>query len=255
MRYIIISDIHANLESLSLLVQKYIPDLNIDSFICLGDIVGYNADPAACISLVLHNLKAITIRGNHDRAIAYNDFHNFSSHAEMAGRWTRDTLSPGHIDSLASLESGPKIIDNFFAICHGALTNEDKYILSPYDSLAEFSWLQKAGINVCFFGHTHMAVIYVCNRYADLHQSSHIKTKKSNKITINENKYYYCINPGSLGQPRDGNPKASFALLDTEAMSVEIIRFKYPVEKTRKRIIERKVPYGNYLASRLSEGY
>jgi predicted phosphodiesterase len=253
MRYLIISDIHANLESLSLLVEKYIPAMNIERIICLGDIVGYNADPAACISLVL-NLKAFTIRGNHDRAIAYNDFEYFSDHAKMAGRWTRNTLSPEHIDSLASLVPGPKIIENLFAISHGSPTDEDKYILSPYQSIPEFKWLQKTGINICFFGHTHMAVTYVYNKYLDLNNPSHIKTIKNMKINIKKDNYY-CINPGSLGQPRDGNPDASFALFDTAKMAVEIIRFIYPVEKTRKKIIERKVPYGSYLSSRLASGY
>jgi predicted phosphodiesterase len=254
MRYLIISDIHANLESLSLLAEKYIPELKIDNILCLGDIVGYNADPAACIALVLHRLKALTIRGNHDRAIAYNDFNYFSDHAKRAGKWTRSVLSQEHIDDLASLEPGPKIIDNLFAISHGSPTDEDKYILSPYQSIPEFNWLQRMGINVCFFGHTHMTVTYVCEKYADMNNPSLIKTLNNSKIKIQENKYY-CINPGSLGQPRDGNPDACFALFDTTKMTVEIIRFKYPLEITCKKIIEKKVPYGSYLASRLVSGH
>ncbi|MBN2533823.1 MAG: metallophosphoesterase family protein [Spirochaetales bacterium] len=250
----ILSDIHANLESLSLLAEKYISHLNIDKIICLGDIVGYNADPAACISLVIHNLKAITIRGNHDRAVAYNNFDFFSDHARMAGIWTRNNLSPEHIDDLAFLDTGPEIIDTLFAICHGAPTDEDKYILSPYQSTSEFSWLQRNGINVCFFGHTHMALSYVCNKYADMNNPAHIKTVRDNRIRIEADKYYL-INPGSLGQPRDGNPDACFALFDTKTMVVEIIRFPYLLENTQKKIIEKKIPHGSYLASRLAGGY
>ena len=170
MLYLIISDIHANLESLLVIKENFIPRLHIDKIICLGDIVGYNADPKECISLLLHTLKATTIRGNHDRAIAYNDFNNFSDYAKAAGLWTRKNLSPQYINDLAHIAPGPKIIDNIFAISHGSPIDENKYILSKYQSIPEFLWLQRTGMNILFFGHTHVAETYICDKYANLNR-------------------------------------------------------------------------------------
>lgn len=253
MKYLILSDIHANLESLTKIIDNFISEFVIDEIICLGDIVGYNANPAECVTHIFHTIKPRIIRGNHDRAIAFDDFKHFSDHAKASGQWTRKQLSTRHIEQLAALESGPGIIDNKFAICHGSPVDEDEYILSSYHAIPAFLWLQQTGMNILFFGHTHIAESYICDKYADFNDQSHIKRSTAKSIRIKENEYY-CINPGSLGQPRDNNPHAAFAVFDTIKMVVDFIRFPYKIEKTREKIMKRGVPYGAFLASRLLKG-
>jgi predicted phosphodiesterase len=253
MKYIIISDIHSNLETLHKVIDYFIPQLDIDAMVCLGDIVGYNADPSECLTRLLKSPGLTVIRGNHDRAIAYNDFKYFSEHAKAAGQWTREQLSIEELNKLSLVPQGPRIVDKLFAICHGSPEDEDTYILSPYDALSPFLWLRQMGLHVLFFGHTHMTETLICDRYDDLYNPRNIRRTTTKKFKIMDDTYY-CINPGSLGQPRDSNPKASFAVFDTSEMEVEIIRFSYSIQKTQKKIRERGVPYGDFLGSRLMHG-
>jgi predicted phosphodiesterase len=253
MKYLILSDIHSNLETLGIIFHTYIPEYAIEALVCLGDITGYNANPVECIALLFQFPGLTVIRGNHDRAIAYNDFHSFSDHAKASGQWTREQLSPGELKKLADLPKGPQIVDSLFAICHGSAGDENRYILSSYDTPSSFLWLRQMGLNLLFFGHTHITETYTCDKYADLNNPGDIKrsTKKSIKIRDDA---YYCINPGSLGQPRDNNPQASFAVFDSTTMVVDIIRFSYPIEKTREKIMKQNIPYGKFLGSRLMSG-
>jgi predicted phosphodiesterase len=253
MKYVIFSDIHSNLESLTLFIDDILPDIKPDNLFCLGDIVGYNPDPGESLSLVLDTLKPVIIRGNHDRAIGFNDFNYFSNHAKLAGKWSRNQLNQYQLDRLQSLEKGPKIIENLFVISHGSATDEDKYIFSTDDAWSEFLWLRNHGLHILFFGHTHIAGIFVYKHEPDSDTNASIDVIEESFMTINPN-LYYCINPGALGQPRDGNPQASFALFDTKNMTVEIIRFNYPYTITQKKIYERNIPNADMLASRLSIG-
>ena len=246
MKYVFITDIHGNLESLTTFTRSILPDICADRIICLGDIAGYNADPSACIDIMINKLGAQTIRGNHDRATGHNDFIGFSEHAALSGQWYHDHLEQHDLDLLAALPRGPLIVDGLLAIAHGAATDEDKYILYPYHSVKEFEWMERNDVDILFFGHTHIAGIFCqCGEKVNIIRKNKVKLKKGNR---------YCINPGSLGQPRDKNPNAAYAFFDTDTMTVELRRFAYPVEIAQIKILEKDVPYGDYLASRLSSG-
>jgi predicted phosphodiesterase len=248
MRYAIISDIHSNLESLALFVSSILPRLKVDRIICLGDIVGYNANPSECMDIVLNELKAFTIRGNHDRAVGFDDFSYFSEKALSAGKWTRKKLDSKRLDILKNLAQGPISIDETFTIAHGAATNEDKYILSKFHAEEEFSWLRKNKSRILFFGHTHLPKIFMIKS-----PSLGISIISETAIDL-DSKSYYIINPGSIGQPRDRNPQASFALFDSGAMNVAIMRYTYPFQNTQRKIIETRIPYAEDLAARLGFG-
>jgi predicted phosphodiesterase len=253
MKYVIFSDIHSNLESLTTFINVILPELKPDQLFCLGDIVGYNPDPGECVSLVLHTLQPVIIRGNHDRAIGTNNFEYFSNHAKLAGEWSRNQLNRDQLDRLRSLDKGPKIIENLFAISHGSATDEDKYIFSKNDTRSEFRWLTEHSVQILFFGHTHIAGIFVYHHDPLDFLKGSIDIVEESSIQVNP-KLYYCINPGALGQPRDGNPQASCALFDTKKMTVDIIRFDYPYTMTQNKIYKGNIPYADMLASRLGIG-
>jgi predicted phosphodiesterase len=248
MRYVIISDVHSNLESLTMFVSTILPRLRPDKIICLGDIVGYNADPVACMDMVLDELGAITIRGNHDRAIGFDDFEYFSEKALASGKWTRKKLNYGRIDRLKKLTRGPLDIDNVFSISHGAATDEDKYILSKANCEDEFDWLRKNGSRILFFGHTHIQKIYSMKE-----KGREISVSDQTSVDIKPDTLYL-INPGSVGQPRDRNPKAGFAVFDSELMNVKVMRYAYSFQNTQRKILETHMPYAEDLAMRLSFG-
>jgi predicted phosphodiesterase len=248
MRYVVISDIHSNLESLSMFVSSILPRLRPDKIICLGDIVGYNADPAACMEIVMDELAAFTIRGNHDRAVAFDDFTYFSEKALAAGKWTRKQLNYSRLDRLKKLAQGPLGIDSAFTVCHGAATDEDKYILTKQHAEEEFDWLKKNNSRILFFGHTHLQKIYCMKE-----KSREITTPNQTSVDI-EPGSFYLINPGSIGQPRDRNPKAGFAVFDSESMNVQVMRYAYSFQNTQRKILQTHMPYAEDLAARLSFG-
>ncbi len=159
MRYAIISDIHSNLESLAVFF-KLIKNLKINKLICLGDLVGYNPNPNECIKYISSITNLEIIRGNHDRAVVYNDYLDFSDYAKEAVKWTIKILTKESMDYLRSLVTGPRIIDNTFAMCHGSLVDEDNYLLSKHYTVEDFNWLIKNKIRLSFFGHTHYQIAF-----------------------------------------------------------------------------------------------
>ncbi len=248
MRYLIVSDIHSNLESLSTLVSTIIPRLNPDKIVCLGDIVGYNADPKPCMEIILDELEAFTIRGNHDRAVAFDDFSYFSEKALAAGKWTRKHLDYSKLERLKKLQAGPVDVDGEFTIGHGSATDEDKYILSKLHAEPEFEWLKEHSSRILFYGHTHLQKIFRMKG-----TSKDISVVHETSVDI-EKGAYYVINPGSVGQPRDRNPKAGFAIFDSDTMNVKVMRYPYPIRETQKKILDTRMPYAEELAVRLAYG-
>lgn len=244
MRYIIISDIHSNLEALIIFIEL-LSKFKIDKFICLGDIVGYNCNPNECVKIISSMNNVRVIRGNHDRAVVKREYYDFSEYARISVEWTIRNLTSESYSFLYSLESGPKIIDDSFAICHGSLIDEDRYIFSRQYAREDFEWLKEHNIKLAFFGHTHIQVAYSCNMY------DKIEVINSKKIKL-QDEFSYLINPGSIGQPRDGNPLASFAIYDTEEETVEIIRYEYNIEETQRKILKNHLP--EFLAVRLMFG-
>jgi len=248
MRYVIISDIHSNYESLSTFAYTILPGLKADKIVCLGDIVGYNADPDSCMNTILRELSALTIRGNHDRAVGFDDFSYFSEKAHAAGKWTRKHLDHSKLDLLKALPAGPADVDGEFTISHGSATDEDKYILTKQHTEAEFSWLKNNSSRILFYGHTHLQKIFkmkVKTKEISVVGEKNIKVEKGS---------LYIVNPGSIGQPRDRNPKAGFAIFDTDEMIIKVTRYEYDFKTTQRKILDSRMPYAEELAARLSFG-
>jgi len=230
MRYLILSDIHANLTALDTVLD--VAKGRWQKAVCLGDLVGYGPDPNEVIDRV-RALPAVTIRGNHDKAIAgLEDADEFNPVARNAVLWTREQLRPENRQYLLDLPKGPVTVDGF-SIVHGAVHDEDEYVLSPGLAL---DGLQNAPTPVTFFGHTHLQGGFSL-RGEDV-TLLHFRPSGGNpfaNFTI-EQGTTYLLNPGSIGQPRDGDPRAGFAIADLDGGSVEFWRIPYNIEDVQGRM-------------------
>ncbi len=243
MRYAIISDIHANSEAL-ITVQRSLNRLCIDKIICLGDVVGYNADPEFCVKRVC-NLADYVIRGNHDKAVAgLINFNNFNYNAGHAVRWTQQNMQFATLQNLKSLKAGPEIIDRFFLACHGSPEDEDKYIINSQDAVNSIYYVKKnfPDVRICFFGHTHIPALWD-------EQGNNLRITGSYTL---EKDRLYLINPGSVGQPRDNDPRTGFGLFDTQSWIYEYYRMDYPITEAQQKIIRQGIAPA--LARRLAVG-
>jgi predicted phosphodiesterase len=246
MRYLILSDIHGNLEALDAVLAAVGPS-SYDAVLVLGDLVGYGADPNAVIDRVQGLAPLATIRGNHDKVAAgVEDAEGFNTIARSAVSWTTLELSPEHAAYLAALQQGPQIIDELIEICHGTPYDEDAYVFDELDALRA---LESARRPVCFFGHTHIPVVFTRSRHGlevEAPDGEPVWT-----LAIADDRRYL-INPGSVGQPRDGDPRASFAIADTSARQVALHRVPYPVETAQQKVLRAGLP--DVLARRLGVG-
>jgi predicted phosphodiesterase len=236
MRYLILSDIHANLTALDTVLS--VAKGRWDKSVCLGDLVGYGPDPNEVIDRI-RSLPAVTIRGNHDKAIAgLEDADEFNPIARNAVLWTRSQLRPENREYLANLPKGPLTIDGF-SIVHGAVHDEDEYVLSPALAL---DGLQDAPTPVTFFGHTHLQGGFSL-RGEDV-TPLHFKPSGGNEFSTLavEQGTTYLLNPGSIGQPRDGDPRAGFAIADLDKGSVEFWRLPYDIEDVQGRMRTAGLP-------------
>lgn len=225
MKYAIISDIHSNLESLEEVLRE-IDERGAERVVCLGDIVGYNANPNECIELVRERNIAC-IMGNHDAAassLESLDYFNYAARSALI--WTNRQLRERNRRFLAGLPE-QKMIDSDFLMVHGSPLDRDTYLLSHYEALGQFPYLEERGVNSCFFGHSHRPVLY---SYDSEVVGEGLECHQLKKET------YYLINPGSVGQPRDGDPRASFLLFDSDTFQIEVIRLDYDVNKTAKKV-------------------
>jgi predicted phosphodiesterase len=236
MRYLILSDIHANLTALETVLD--VAKNRWDKAVCLGDLVGYGPDPNEVIDRV-RALPAVTIRGNHDKAIAgIADPDDFNPVARNAVLWTRAQLRPENREYLQNLPKGPLTIDGF-SIVHGAVHDEDEYVLSPVLAL---DGLQNAPSPVTFFGHTHLQGGFTL-RGEDV-ELLHFKPsggKEFATLTV-EQGTTYLLNPGSIGQPRDGDPRAGFAIADLDAQAISFWRIPYDIEDVQGRMSRAGLP-------------
>jgi predicted phosphodiesterase len=252
MRFGIVSDIHSNLEALDAVLSE-IAAANVDALLCLGDIVGYGPNPNECCDR-LRDRKCIAIAGNHDEAAvtgAGADF--FNPVAREAIVWTQETLSPANRDYLKTLSRDLRFdgaaagdLIGGFALVHGAPVFHFDYILDVTDAQRAF---ERVEAPLTFIGHTHVAEVY----YQDLEgRAFQQKLLHGGRIDLVPS-YRYLINPGSVGQPRDHNPQASYAVLDTAANSVEVRRVSYDVGVVQERIEQEHLPA--QLGTRLTTGY
>lgn len=245
MKYAIISDIHSNLEAFETVLER-IDSLGIKDIICLGDIVGYNANPNECIEIIKAR-NIISVVGNHDlRAAGLEEPFNFNSLAREAICWTKNQLAN---ENLLFLKNLPKKIsfDNGRSIAvHGSINNTDKYILSLADAYENFGLMhdEPNKPKICFFGHTHIPNIY---KYAD-YRACAIDVKD---IELEQNSLYL-VNPGGVGQPRDGNPMAAFLVYDAEKGRIKFFRVEYDIAKCCGKVINAGLP--RQLAQRLMIG-
>ena len=245
MRYLVLSDIHANLEALETVIEaaREIPH---DRVLVLGDLVGYGADPNAVVERVRELVPYAVIRGNHDKVGAgLEPSDAFNAVARTAIRWTYEALSDDNRDWLAELPAGPTAIDELLEICHGTPFDEDAYVFDEADVLRS---MQASTRRLCLFGHTHVQVGYRLAQASLTIET--VDPRRPLPIPVLEG--HYLINPGSVGQPRDGDPRAGYAVYDADAKVVEIYRTAYPVERAQARIRESGLPEA--LAQRLMIG-
>ena len=247
MRYLLLSDIHSNLEALESCLER--AQGKYEQVICLGDVVGYGPDPNAVIEKV-KPLASVIIRGNHDKACTGDPVaEEFNPLARQATDWTRDELTPEHFSFLNSLPAGPIQLPGF-QVVHGSPLDEDGYILGPGQALP---LLRSPETQVVCFGHTHHQGGFMLSSQGRF-QSLHLPVKKVGLIfTLPlEDQGRYLINPGSVGQPRDGDPRAAFAVIDTAQRAVEYFRASYDLQQTQAKM--RKAGLPHLLIERLEHG-
>jgi len=243
MRYLILSDLHANLEAL----RSVLADADakgFDRLLCLGDIVGYGANPNEVIELLRARRPYAVIRGNHDKvACGIEDGEHFNDIALTAAVWTREALAPENRRYLRELPQGP-VDAGGFLISHGNPYDEDGYLLSEVDALMTF---ESVPFSLAFFGHTHFA----CS-FSIAGERSNLEMLGEDQVLRLDPEWRYLINPGSIGQPRDHNPRAAYALYDRDASSVSLHRVRYDVAAAQKKISDSGLPFP--LAYRLEFG-
>src|SRR5688500_922311 len=243
MRYLILSDIHANLEALDATLAaagRY------DHALVLGDLVGYGANPDEVIDRIRSLPSATLIRGNHDKvATGLATVESFNHLARQAIQWTASILSPDRREWLAALPSGPTSIDDVVEICHGAPFDEDVYIFDDLDVRRAFKAMRRP---LCLFGHTHVPAAF---RFATDMEPIAPPRGDRFRLTLDDNASYL-VNCGAVGQPRDGDPRAAFGLLDTGSRTLSIVRVPYDVATAQAKIIAAGLP--EVLAQRLAIG-
>jgi predicted phosphodiesterase len=232
MRVALISDIHANLEALSVVLERS-QALSADAVVCLGDIVGYHADPNPCVELVRRHASRC-LAGNHDQAAAgVIEPTHFGEAGRRAISWTREHTRPEHLDYLREMSVFERL-DSDTCMVHGALHPEPNaiyHLSKPARVLASFEKLttDHAGARVCFFGHTHRGVVY------EYRNGQVAQLPIGNGAVVLRGDAHYLINPGSVGQPRDGDRRAAWALWDTETRQVAFQRSDYDWQTTQRK--------------------
>ncbi|MDD2889450.1 MAG: metallophosphoesterase family protein [bacterium] len=239
MQYAILSDIHSNIEALEAVVAE-LRNREISKVLCLGDTVGYGANPNECCNLV-REISECAILGNHDAgSIGLTNLSHFHSLAKEVCVWTSKTLTTENISWLKSLPFQTNYENSLLS--HSAPSKPERwhYVSSMNDAINEFPICG----HICFVGHTHVPVTFV-------KIDSKYKIITNPKFSINPD-YNYIINPGSVGQPRDRNSNSSFAIYDSEIGEIETIRISYDIDAAQKKIINAGLPKS--LAERLSSG-
>jgi len=245
MRALVVSDLHSNHEALRA-VLSHVRRKKFDRIVCLGDFVGYGAEPNQVLDR-MRTLRApkLYIRGNHDRVAAGIDAADgFNAAAKHAALWTRDHLSATNQRFLQKLQCGP-IVQHEVVVCHGSPHDEDEYVFNENHAAQVFRSIEGRFI---LYGHTHLPVIFSVDSRHRVRGSS-----VNGDATIRlDPEHRYLINPGSVGQPRDRNPEASFVIFDSTKLTVQFFRVPYDVVKTQSAILKAGLP--RILADRLTYG-
>jgi predicted phosphodiesterase len=239
MRYAIFSDLHANLEATEAVLADA-HERECTHYVCLGDLVGYNANPHECVEIV-RKMECPVVKGNHDeQACLGRSSRDFNELAEQAINWTREHLTDEDKQWLSELRMIRQVRD--FTIVHATLDTPGEwgYVFNNLDAVASFTYQHTP---LCFFGHTHVAGAFV--------RDGGVQRVRTERLPIEPGKKYF-INTGSVGQPRDGDWRAAYVIFDPERAVVEQRRLKYDLATTQKKIIDAGLP--RMLADRLEIG-
>ena len=244
MRYFVFSDVHANLEAFDAVLSA-IAEEHVDRIVFLGDIVGYGAQPNEVVDRLIELKPDAMVRGNHDKVIAgIEDGSSFQNLAHASAMWSRVQIRPDNRAYLQRMPQGPITLEEEIQIAHGSPHDEDFYIMGHWDARPI---LRQSQSWIVFYGHTHLPMIYST------------ESKFSQRYPEDDEVYYglaedkrYLINPGSVGQPRDLNPHASFAILDTDENIICIKRVRYDIQAAQRKIREAGLPAWH--ADRLASG-
>lgn len=246
MRLLVLTDIHANLTALEAALHAV--QGSWDRLLCLGDVVGYGPDPDEVTTRV-RELNAIVIRGNHDKAVAeLMNTDDFNPVAKAAVQWTRSQLSNENMNWLGSLPQGPLEAEGVVMV-HGAFQDEDEYVFTPSQAL---EGLLDSTTQVTFFGHTHHQGGFAYHDSELEVLSLHPRLTDSLCALRLEPEKRYLLNPGSIGQPRDADPRAGFAIADLQNQVVEFWRVPYDIGSVQLRMRSARLP--EPLALRLQVG-
>jgi len=243
MRYAIIADIHANLAAFTAVLDDIEWRGGVEEVWCLGDMVGYGPDPHQCIEL-LRQYSHICVAGNHDwAAIGKISISDFNPDAAATCHWTAQQLTPEDIGYLNSL---PLVIQiGEFCLVHGSPREPVwEYLLSASIARENFAYFQS---QFCMVGHSHVPLIF---EYSETGACFFSRFTADSVFTLDKNRLI--INPGGVGQPRDGDPRASYAIYDSEAKSVKHYRIAYDIDATQAKMVEYRLPVR--LVERLSYG-
>jgi predicted phosphodiesterase len=238
-KYAILGDIHGNWEALSAVLEDA-QGQGATHFVCVGDVVGYNADPERCLDKI-RELNFVLVRGNHDHYVSHDesldDFHPLAANVVD---WTRRQLSSEEIDFLRNLRL-TRVVGGF-TIVHSTMDMPEKwgYVFDTLEAEAHFNY---QATSVCFFGHTHVPLAF--------EKAGRVASGSYSKVKVTIGKKYF-INVGSVGQPRDGDWRSAYAIYDTKAREVELRRLSYDIEATQRKIIKAGLP--ERLARRLELG-
>ena len=248
MRYLVLSDVHANLEALEACVADATAR-GYDRALVLGDLVGYGADPNAVIDCIQRIDPLAIVRGNHDKvACGLEQAEGFNSVAKSAAHWTFDLLTPDHRDWLAALPPGPHTVCDLVQICHGSPYDEDAYIFDELDALRALKVSERP---LCLFGHTHHPALFELSADAFDSLGPSPSAEAETRLVLRDGSKYL-VNPGSVGQPRDGDPRAAYAIVDVQERSVDLLRLTYAVATAQAKVVKAGLP--DVLAQRLGLG-
>lgn len=239
MKYGILGDIHSNLEALEVVLEDA-RRRDVTHFACVGDIVGYNASPRECVDLIRER-NTVTVRGNHDHYTAHEEeLAGFHPLAAKVVEWTRAQLTDEQAEYLARLPFVALV--EKFTLVHSTLDTPEMwgYVFDKFEADANFNYQRTA---VCFFGHTHVPLAF--------EKTNEVRFGLYSKVRVTLGRRYF-INVGSVGQPRDGDPRAAYATYDLKSGDVELHRLEYDLARAQARIREAGLP--ERLAERLAAG-
>jgi predicted phosphodiesterase len=244
---LILSDIHANREALDAVLED--ARGSYDRIVCLGDLVGYGADPNYVVDWTRSNVASV-IRGNHDKVcVGLDPLFVYNIAAQKSAEWTQRTLTSENTSYLQNLARGPLRVDDFDLV-HGSPADEDEYLIHAGDVARAREYLDA---RVTFFGHTHVQGGFQVGRggVRRVFAGNGAANAAGNVLEIQPD-WQFLVNPGSVGQPRDMDPRAAYAIYTREGRTVEFRRVKYDIRSAAEKILGAGLPQG--LARRLYEG-